>query len=180
MLRALAEKRCSIAMTGRSIAADAARRVSRLYWSRVRGTWLLVALAGAAPGLLAADVPAPLAETLSRVSGAFQAEDARAVRKSCSSRTRVRVDLGSLSGGAASYAGSQLQVVMDGIFARRHTESFDVPDSDVRMDGDTAYAQGRWTHRAEDGDADLRKDTLTLVLRREDEGWRVVEMRAGR
>ena len=146
----------------------------------MRGTWLLVALAGAAPGLLAADLPRPLADTLTAVETAFRDGDGRALRKSFSSVTRVRVDLGALTGGAASFSAGQFQVVMEGVFAGRRTESLAIAEDGVVLDGATAYAQARWHHSAVAGGTDRRRDTLTLVLRLEDGKWRVVELRAGR
>jgi ketosteroid isomerase-like protein len=130
---------------------------------------------------LGADPSPALEARLSSLQAAFRSEDARAVRASCSGRTRVRVDLGELTGGSASYGPGQLEAVMRRVFRERRTESFEMSASGATVDGErAAYATADWRHRAEDGEGEARQDSLTFVLHREDADWRVVELRASR
>jgi hypothetical protein len=129
--------------------------------------------------LLAAAPPA-LGSRLAALQDAFRGEDARAVRDSCSARTRVRVDLGPLTAGAASYGPGQLEVVMKRVFKERRTESFELAPAGPTVDDDAAYATAQWRHGEDAGTGDVQSDALTFVLHREGAEWRVVELRASR
>jgi hypothetical protein len=129
---------------------------------------------------LLAAAPPSLTSRLSALQDAFRAEDARGVRESCSGRTRVRVDLGALTAGAATYGAGQLEVVMKRVFKERRTESFAMAPSGPTVDADAAYATAQWRHGEDAGSGDVRSDALTFVLHREGDDWRVVELRASR
>jgi hypothetical protein len=143
-------------------------------------------LALLAAGWLAA-APAALAEQddalksrLGRIEQSFRHGDAGALRDSCPSSGKVRVDLRGLTDGPASYAPGQLQVVFERIFAENRTREFSFRRDDLQVSAArTAFARASWTRRGPPG-AQEAVEHLTFTLREEGGDWRIQEIRSSR
>lgn len=128
----------------------------------------------------AQEEPPALGSRLQRIEEAFRRGDAGALRDSCPSNGKVRVDLKGLTGGPASYGAGQLQVVFDRIFDDHRTREFAFRKDDVSMSSPrTAFARGRWVRNRHPG-AQETVEHLTFTLREEGGDWRIHEIRSSR
>lgn len=144
--------------------------------------WMLGAWTAAALALTAAapvGVDARLLSRLRQIEGAFRSGDASALRSSCSSGGKVRVDLKAPVEAQGSYGPGQLQVIFSDIFDASHTSRLEINADDVRVSAGTAFARGRWTRRPKDAGPEAQ-GTLTFTLREEAGDWRVLEIRSSR
>jgi hypothetical protein len=133
------------------------------------------------PDARAADVgrDAQLSSRLTRIETAFRRGDAAALRASCASVGKVRVELGSIGDGHGSYGTGQLEVIFDQVFGQSRTQAFAFARDDVTVSPPgTAFARGRWVRGGRSGGQSV--DTLTFTLREEGGEWRVHEIRSSR
>lgn len=140
----------------------------------------LSALFVLAPALRAAADDDALWRRLARIERAFEGGDAGALRGCLSERSKVRIDVPILTDGPAAYGSGQLQVIFDRMFESTRTREFAFARHDVSVwSAGTAYARGRWVHRAR-GERTERVEHLTFTLREEAGDWRIQEIRASR
>lgn len=125
-------------------------------------------------------VDAHLWSRLQHISSAFRQGDAEALRLSCSSGGKVRIDLRGLLDGQGVYGPGQVQVIFREIFDDYHTSDFDFARDNVKVSPPgTAFARGRWVRRSQTGGSDA-VDNLTFTLREEGGDWRIQEIRSSR
>lgn len=139
----------------------------------------LTALLGPPVAAPEGDPDPGLLSRLTRIENAFRQGNAGALRDSCASAGKVRLDLQNLVVEQGSYGTGQVQVIFDQIFDQFHTSAFAFAKDDVKVSPPgTAFARGRWVRRARGGSEAV--DTLTFTLRQESGEWRVHEIRSSR
>jgi hypothetical protein len=136
-------------------------------------------LPGPAAIARASEPDAGLLSRLERIETAFRQGSAGALRDSCASAGKVRLDLQDVVAEQGSYGAGQLQVIFDQIFDQYRTSAFAFTRDDVKVSPPgTAFARSRWVRRARGGSEAV--DTLTFTLRQEGGEWRVHEIRSSR
>jgi hypothetical protein len=126
------------------------------------------------------DDPDPgLLSRLARIEAAFRQGSAGALRDSCVTSGRVRLDLESVAVEQGSYGTGQVQVIFGQIFEQYRTSAFVFARDDVKVSAPgTAFARSRWSRRGRGGSEAV--DTLTFTLHQEGGDWRVHEIRSSR
>jgi len=126
-----------------------------------------------------APADARLWSRLQHIASAFQQGDAGALRLSCSSGGKVRIDLRDMLDGQGAYGPGQVQVIFRDIFDEYRTRDFEFPRDNVKVSpSGTAFARGRWVRKGQGGREAV--DNLTFTLREEGGDWRIQEIRSSR
>jgi len=140
----------------------------------------VLSLAAAGVARAESDQPDALKSRMRRIEESFRQGNAGALRDSCASSGKVRVDLRGLTDGPASYAPGQLQVVFERIFGENRTREFAFRQDDLQVSAArTAFARASWTRRGPPG-AQEAAEHLTFTLREEGGDWRIQEIRSSR
>ena len=118
-----------------------------------------------------------LQETIHRVRQSFQ--DQQAVQlESCFATKKVFVSLRSKEVEAGYYTRSQLHFIFDKVFRDLQTRSFNYSPSDVTVSSDgRAFFRSQWTYKVMGSDTTVT-ELLHFSLEKEDDAWRIFELKS--
>jgi hypothetical protein len=149
------------------------RRTAHHYLTRVG---LTVGIVLATYPVAAASATTPLSQALSRLEKVFREETVRHLRPLLSARGKILISLPSLGLADEYVSGSQCEYLLRDLFSRITVGAFELDTTGSgKQTGERITVRGRLTVEGKDGKR--RTLSLHLLLSREDDAWKLRELR---